>query len=213
MRDPKEKKKIRNVEKDCGFNNLCIYGGTFDPVHYGHLILANFVKEELGVDKILFVPSFFPPHKEHNSYTPFHHRYQMLQLAIENNPDFSISDIEYQRQGTSYSYLTIEEVKQKYGLNENNLYFLIGGDSLVDFHQWRYPEKILDSAKVVVVGRHDSYYDDVDRIIYDKVQILNSPLIEISSTDIRKNILIGKSVKHSIPYSVEKYILDNNLYK
>lgn len=211
MSEQNAKKKIRNAEKDCGFNSLCIYGGTFDPVHYGHLILAQFVKEELDVDKILFVPSFLPPHKDHTSYSDFQHRYNMLQLAIESNPDFLISNIEYKRQGTSYSYLTIDEIKQQYNLDK--VYFLIGGDSLVNFHQWRNPERILDSAQVVVVGRTDSTYENVDKKIIDKVRIIDSPVIEISSTSIRQRIFDGKPVEYQIPEIIHKYIKKHNLYK
>lgn len=190
--------------------NLCVYGGTFDPIHFGHLILANYIKEELDVDKFIFIPSFLPPHKTNKTHTPFDHRLKMLELAIGNSDDFLISDIEYKRKGLSYSHITIDELREHY--SPENLYFLIGGDSLRDLHQWKNPEKIMNTAKIVVVGRPGSDYSEVDQNILNKVKIIKSPLIEISSTDIRSRIKTGKSIKYMVPEIVEKYIIENGLY-
>lgn len=210
MSGKNEKHRKKNAEKTGGSKGLCLYGGTFDPVHNGHLILANFVREELDVDKIVFVPSFLPPHKDSEKHSSFKHRYTMLKLALRNNPDFIISDIEYHLQGTSYSYITIDEIKKIY--HSESIYFLIGGDSLVNFHKWRKPERIVDNARVVVMGRRDYNFDTVDSKILNKVTILNTPLIEISSTEIRHRIAKGLSVRYLLPDAVINYISDNQLY-
>ncbi|MBN2281294.1 MAG: nicotinate (nicotinamide) nucleotide adenylyltransferase [Candidatus Marinimicrobia bacterium] len=213
MSGQKEKKKSRNAEKDCGFKSLCIFGGTFDPVHNGHIRLANFVQEELGVDKIIFVPSYLPPHKPENIYTSFRQRYEMLEIATRDNPDFIISTIEMEMQGVSYSYLTIEALRKRYFLKTEKPYFLIGGDSLVNFHQWRYPEKILESAHVVVVNRSGNDFNSVNSDILGKVKILNSPLINISSTEIRQRISTGQNCDYLVMQLVLDYIYENSLYK
>lgn len=191
---------------------LCVYGGTFDPVHLGHLLLANYIKEELGVEKFMFIPTFLPPHKTDQQFSSFTHRYNMLKLALKDSGEFLISDIEYQRQGTSYSYLTIDQLRKEYVLSREDFYFLIGGDSLVELHQWREPEKILDNASVVVMNRPGSDFSSVSESFLNKVQILNTPLVEISSTDVRNRIKTGGSIKYMVPDSVEKYIHENGLY-
>ncbi len=203
---------MKSVEKTAGFKSVCIYGGTFDPVHNGHLILANIVKETLGADKVLFVPSYRPPHKTLANYSHFEHRYAMLQKATENNPDFMVSDIEYLRKGPSYSHITIDEVKDKFNLSTRDLYFLIGGDSLVNFNQWKKPEKILDSCRVVVMARSNYNFENVEKTILDRVRILNTPLIELSSTDIRYRVQHDLSIRYMVPEIVEQLIQDKRLY-
>ncbi len=212
MKGRKEKRKMKNVEKTAGFKSVCIYGGTFDPVHNGHLILANIVKETLCADKMLFVPSYRPPHKTLANYSRYEHRYAMLQKATENNPDFMVSDIEYLRKGPSYSHITIDEVKDRFNLSTRDLYFLIGGDSLVNFNQWKNPEKILDSCRVVVMARSNYNFENVEKKILDRVRILSTPLIELSSTDIRYRVQHDLSIQYMVPEVVEQLIQEKRLY-
>ena len=191
--------------------SLCIFGGCFDPIHYGHLILANYIREELDVEKFMFIPSFLPPHKE-KAFSLFKHRFKMLKLALGKDSDFLVSDIESKRKEPSYSFLTINNLKSQYRLKSEQLYFLIGGDSLVDFHTWKEPHMILDSAQVMVLDRPGYCYDNVDKTILNKVKFLKTPLIEISSTNIRERIKADKSIEFFVPNQVVKYIMDNDLY-
>jgi len=193
--------------------NLCVYGGTFDPVHFGHLILANISKEELAVEKFIFLPSFLPPHKKDQNSLSFDQRLKMLELALEGCENFLISDIENQLEGLSYSYLTIEKLKKKYSLTRENFYFLIGGDSLVDFHKWRKPGQILADVQLIVVDRPGSDYSQVDEKIMKQVRFIKAPLIELSSTEIRHRIRTGKSVRFMMPEKVAQYIYANHLYR
>ncbi len=212
MKEKREKPRTKRDVKAGGSKGVCIFGGTFDPIHYGHLILANKIKEQLGVDKIIFVPSYFPPHKNAGSYSDFNHRYKMVELAIADNPDFMLSDIEHQQKGVSYSYKTINYFRDFFSLDKAALFFLIGGDSLVNFHQWKNPYEILDKATVVAVDRKNADYSAVEPSILSDVKITETPLIEISSTDIRHDIKTGKSVKYQLPDVVIDYIIEQQLY-
>ena len=137
----------------------------------------------------------------------------MVALAITGNPAFTVSDIEYQQKGVSYSFKTIDIIRKSLSLNKEQLYFLVGGDSLVNFQQWKNPEYILDSATVVVAGRKNADYSTVDSSILDRVIIAETPLIEISSTGIRHAIKVGQSVRYKLPDAVIDYISEHQLYK
>lgn len=193
-----------------------LMGGTFDPIHIGHLMISEFIKEELGLDEIVFIPTGNPPHKQNSLIAD--HRYNMVELAISDNKGFSISDVETRRVKESYSIETINILKKE--LN-GKLYFMIGSDSLFQLKTWR---KIEELAKLVEfacsIRPHYSEKEDIQReVIYLKekygviVHLVNSPLFEISSTEVRKRIKDNKSVKYIVPDKVIEYININNLYR
>lgn len=190
-----------------------IYGGTFDPIHFGHLILSEWIRESLDLEKIIFIPAFIPPHKTEKTITPPSDRKRMLLMAIENNPCFRMSDYELEKQGVSFSIDTITYYRERYGLDKSDLYFLIGSDSLHDFHTWHQPEKILSLCEVVVYHRPGYDVDAVDPKWKNSVHIYNNPRIEISSTVIRARVALGLSIKYMLPSNVEKYIRDHSLYQ
>lgn len=190
-----------------------LFGGSFDPVHNGHLKIAEWTKNKLSLDKIIFIPAANPPHKLGAVIASAEHRLKMTQLAIEDHPDFEISDVEILRKGISYTIDTVYYFLGKYGLSPNQLFLLIGGDSLVDLPSWRYPDKIIERCTVVVFQRQGADLSAVPDSIANHVKILETPLIDISSTSIRKRIAAEESISDFTPHSVAKYIDKKGLYR
>ena len=185
-----------------------IFGGSFNPIHYGHLMICEYIKEEMGLDKVIFIPTGNPPHKDLEVSAK--DRYEMVRLAISPNPDFEISDIETTRVKMSYTVDTIRELKKIY--REEKLYFLIGLDSIFQLKTWM---KIGDLSKEIefVVALRPGYInkDEINREIDflrenfgTKVNLINTPLYEISSTDLRDRIREGKSLRYLIPKKSSK---------
>lgn len=185
-----------------------IFGGTFDPIHIGHLITTQFVFEQRKLDKIIFIPCFISPHKTNqNSSNPVH-RLNMLTLAIENIPYFEINDYEIRKGTISYTYDTIVELKKSY----NYIELIIGYDNLIVFDKWHKPDEILDLAKLVVMKRSIDKDVEQKNKYFDKAIILNTPTIEISSTDIRERVKNNLSIDFLVPPKVKEYIMKNKLY-
>mgnify|MGYP006284263039 CR=1 FL=1 len=194
--------------------SICLFGGTFDPVHTGHLIMAECAMNELNnINKMIFVPSARPPHKDEDDYTPFQDRFKMLELAIKDNPKFFISDVENRMAGKSYSVRTIKFFREKYKIDEKELYFLIGEDSLINLNTWKEPDKIVALTTLLVVNRRCSNTNNQSKYYNNSRMIQDAPYIDISSTMIRENVKTGKSVKYLVPDLVEEYIMTNHFYK
>ncbi|MFR3064190.1 nicotinate-nucleotide adenylyltransferase [Peptoniphilus sp.] len=194
-----------------------IFGGSFNPIHYGHLMICEYIKEEMGLDKVIFIPTGNPPHKDLELSAK--DRYEMVRLAISPNPDFEISDIETTRVKKSYTVDTIRELKKIY--KEEKLYFLIGLDSLFQLKTWM---KIGDLSQEIefVVALRPGYLDreeinkEIDFLRENfgtKINLINTPLYEISSTDLRDRIREGKSLRYLIPKKVLDYIEESGFYK
>lgn len=194
-----------------------IFGGSFNPIHYGHLMICEYIKEEMGLDKVIFIPTGNPPHKEIE--VSAEDRYEMVRLAISPNPDFEISDIETTRVKMSYTVDTIRELKKIY--KEEKLYFLIGLDSLFQLRTWK---KIGDLSQEIefVVALRPGYINkeeinkEIDFLRENfgtKINLIKTPLYEISSTDLRDRIHEGKSLRYLIPKKVLDYIEESGFYK
>lgn len=200
------------------FNSkIGIIGGTFDPIHYGHLIAAEWAKDELNLDKIIFIPAANPPHKELQEILDEKYRYLMVSLAIKDNKNFTISDHEIQRGGKSYTIDTLKHFKKVYPNSE--LFFIMGFDSLLSLPTWKDVEGLVELCTFIVATRpgytldqNDNIYDKLPSGIGDKVVFLEIPEIEISSSLIRERVRKGKSIKYLVPEAIEKYIYDNNIY-
>jgi len=188
---------------------VCIIGGSFNPIHIGHLILANTVLEELNLDEMIFVPCYIQPLKGDKDFASSTHRLEMVKLAIQSNPEFTLSDIEINRKGKSYTVDTLKFFKKKY----ENLYFVIGADNIKDFHKWKEPDTILKIANLIVTNRGGINIQIPEKIRGKKIISCTIPQIEISSTMIREKIRNGQSIKYLVPEAVENYIIQNNLYK
>ena len=195
-----------------------LIGGTFNPIHHGHLILSEYVRENCQLDKVIFIPTGLPPHKSESVVKDPEIRLEMTKMAIESNQYFRVSHIETYRQGLSYTIDTIKELKILYP--NDQLYFIIGADSLFELPTWKYYEKLISTTNIIVVNRPGGannligakikeYEDEFGGNIIE----VKSPLIDISSSDIRDRVKAGKSIKYLVPSNVEEYILQNSLYK
>ncbi len=195
-----------------------ISGGTFNPIHYGHLIVAEMVRDEFGLEKILFVPSGMPPHKNLRDVAGAEHRFNMVQQAVKNNPYFFESRVEVERGGYTYTIDTLKNLRQTYG-KDAKLYYIIGADVLSDLLTWRNYQEVFGICEFIAVlrpgngievfNRQMEYLRDTFGAV---IHFIDTPLIEISSTEIRNRIRQGKSIKYLVPEAVEDYIKENRLY-
>ena len=191
---------------------ICLFGGTFDPPHLGHLILAQTIYEAEHFDQIVFVPAYKSPHKDRSVVSSVDLRKKMVKIAIKENPNFVMSEIEIDRGGVSYSIDTIIDYKKKTGTDSKNLFYLIGSDSLKTFHSWRNSEQILDECQIIVAIRPGFRPSDIDNKILAKIQFANIPRIEVSSTEIRRRWIEGKTIRYMVTQQVWEYINENELY-
>lgn len=199
---------------------LGIFGGSFDPVHYGHLLLAECCRMQCRLDRVIFVPAAVAPHKKQQQPTAAAHRLEMLQLAIAGHEPFDVSRLEIERGGVSYTVDTLRQLKAEDASRE--LFLLIGGDSLDDLPTWKEPGEICALATIVVVARPDAAALDfsnlkamlpADRRANFRGQTVVMPLIELSSSAIRDSVANGASIRFQTPRAVEKYIEVNRLYQ
>ncbi len=187
-----------------------IFGGTFNPPHMGHLIVAEHVRIELSLDRVMFVPAFIPPHKVHNDIVSSEHRIAMLKLAIRDNPYFEISESELRRGGVSFTVDTLHDLTVEHPADKFIL--LIGMDNILEFHTWKSPERILDLANVVVMTR-PGFTEKTNPLINNyAMEVCPVPEIGVSSTEIRKRVHEGRSIRYLVPDSVRDYLLQQKLY-
>jgi len=189
-----------------------LFGGTFDPIHIGHLIIAEWIYEELQLEKIIFIPAGDPPHKQSKYISSVKHRLEMVRLAIEDNSKFDISEFEAEKIGKSYSVETLKEFSEVYK-SQATLFWIIGSDSLIDLPNWFQPDKIYELSTVVVYPRMDFEVEKASRHLREKSLIVAAPQIEISSTEIRNRVSNGPTIRYLVPSKVEEYICTNGLYK
>ncbi len=195
---------------------LGVFGGTFDPIHYGHLVAAEEVRYRLRLDKVLFVPAGMPPHKLDHDITPTRHRLAMLELAIASNPGFALSRVDIDRHGPCYTVDTLALLHEEYGPG-TELFFLMGMDSLADLLTWKDPERLIRLARIVVVGRpgFQADVDELDKVLpgaAERICIVDTPLMEVSSSDIRQRVREGAPIRYQVPEAVEAYIREHRLY-
>ena len=191
---------------------VCLFGGTFDPPHLGHLIIAQTIFEAENFDQIVFVPAYQPPHKNGMKISPVDQRLEMLKIAISENPNFIMSDLEIQRKGLSYSIDTIVEYKKQNNLSSDELFYLMGSDSLKQFKKWKDTKRIIDESRVIVAIRPGFRPSDIPNWILAKIQFASIPRIEISSTTIRDRWIDDKTIRYMVTESVWQYINKNKLY-
>jgi nicotinate-nucleotide adenylyltransferase len=195
-----------------------LMGGTLDPVHLGHLIIAEEARRCLQLEEVIFIPTGQPWMKEGSPVAPPNHRLNMLRLATASNPFFHVSSIELDRPGPSFTVDTLEQLKAG-GLAQDELYVIVGTDLLKEFHLWRRPGRILELCTLVVAPRpgfpdHDlSNLASIGPEASRKVIFLDGPLIGISSTGIRRRVAEGRSVRYQVPEEVEGYMERYGLYR
>ncbi len=186
-----------------------IFGGTFDPIHFGHLITAQTLLEKRKLDKIIFVPSYISPHKLNYDYSAPEHRFEMTKLAISLNPKFDISDFEIDRDEISYSYNTVLQFSKMY----ENIELIIGFDNLVTFDTWHKPDEILELVELVVLKRTFDREIKNPNKYFAEAKFVDTPTIEISATEIRSRVSKNLPIDFFVPQSVSEYIKENNLYR
>ena len=214
-----------------------ILGGTFNPIHNGHLKIAEAVLERLNLDKVLFVPANLPPHKNEKGIIDVQHRVAMVRLAIAGNPKFELSTIEVERKGVSYTIDTLREMERVYGKGAE-LFFITGIDAFLDIKTWKEADTLISDYSFVVIPRTSFNYMDLKKVSMlnlserelsaigkgaarllelpmsgkGRLYLLNIPAVDISSKDIRNRIMSGEKFKYLLPESVELYIIKNKLY-
>jgi len=198
---------------------LGILGGTFDPPHYGHLLLAECCREQAELDQVWFMPAATPPHKQSRPLSTPQQRLTMLELAIGGHTSLVVSRLEIDRGGLSYTADTLEAVQADHP--DSDLFFLLGSDSLFDLPDWHQPQRICRTATLVVVQRAGDEPADFtclsgvatsEQIERAKASLVTMPLVDLSSTDIRRRVGQGLSIRYRTPRAVEKYIETERLY-
>lgn len=197
-----------------------ILGGTFNPIHIAHLVIAESVREHYHLQKVLFIPSARPPHKTDADIMPAFHRVELVRRAIADNPHFELCEIEVHRQGPSYSVETLRTLRAADTL-PTEYFFIIGSDSIPELHTWKSIEELARLCTFVVVPRPGWELDRLAKIdlgLPDWLtrsilsHVVQAPLVAISSTEIRDRIRYGKSIRYLVPGTVEEYITEHNLY-
>lgn len=196
-----------------------IMGGTFDPVHIGHLILGEAAYQQFGLNSVWFMPAGNPPHKQNRAgRASDEQRVEMVRLAVSTNPHFELSLIEMNEDGYTYTYRTLEELRREHP--DTEYYFIIGADSLFDLDKWKEPQRILRACHMVVATRNQIPEEQFRRVLDRRREQfqgdffrLDTPNLDISSEHLRAMIRRGESVKYYLPDSVISYIRDNHLYE
>jgi len=199
-----------------GGQRVGIMGGTFDPVHYGHLVAAEAAREQYGLQRIVFVPSGHPPHKTPGMVSDFWDRYQMAVLATASNQFFEVSRSEYERGGCSYTVDTVRAFRQLYGAGAE-LFFITGADAILEIIGWKQPEELLAICRFIAATRPGYDLRQLNALLGEyyagSVSILEIPAPDISSSNIRERVRRGASIKYLVPEAVEAYIIKSGLYK
>ena len=207
---------IGKGELTMGKKRVGIFGGTFDPIHMGHLIVAETIMDEFHLDKVVFIPAAVPPHKLDKQISPAKHRYMMTMLATCSNPRFQVSDMEMHRQGPSYSRDTLAQLIEEHG-RDTEFYFIVGADSVENLHTWNRIDELLTMCHFIGASR-PGCMPDMEKIaqrfgpLAEKIHCLETPELEISSTEIRHRVGQKRTIRYIVPETVEQYIYKEKLY-
>ncbi len=192
-----------------------VLGGTFDPVHHGHLAIAEEAREALGLEQVQFIPAASPPHKPGRPITAAGHRLAMLELATAGNPSFAVGRIELNRGGVSYTVDTLEAMQ---AAGARDVWFILSSEALAGFPAWRHPERILELCRLAVVPRGGDDRPDLAGVMdrfpgrADRFVFLSGPLLPISGSVVRRRVAAGRSIRYLVPDAVARYIADHRLY-
>lgn len=194
-----------------------VLGGTFDPIHYGHLAAAEEARVRVDLEKVLFAVAGLPPNKLDEEVTPVEHRLAMVQLGIASNPDFELSRVDVDRSGPSYTVHTISILQEEWGRG-TRIFFILGLDSLVEVPTWHQPERLIQLCHLVAVAR-PGFEVDMQQLedsvpgISSRVEIIDMPEVDISSSDLQRRVKEGLPIRYQVPEEVERYIREHRLYQ
>lgn len=196
---------------------LGILGGTFDPIHHGHLVAAGEALHQLGLARVLFLPAGSPPHKPNRPISPIHHRLQMLQLAIARKPHLSISRVDIDRPGPCYTVDALELLRAEWG-PDTTFFFIEGSDSLAEMPSWYQPRRLIQMCELAVVERPGirTRLPELERQLPGlaaRVHWVQMPFLDISSSDLRQRVREGRPISYLLPAAVEAYIHEHRLYR
>lgn len=193
---------------------LGLMGGTFDPIHHGHLFIAEEARQTFALDQVIFVPNRQPPLDKGRTVSPAEDRCAMTELAIASNTHFALSRLELDRPGPSYTIDTLRHFRQTFP-DPDALFFITGADAIRDLRRWHEPDALLAACRFAAAARPGIDLDALraDAPLWARVDVLNIPLLDISSTDLRRRVREGRSVKYLLPEVVEAYIRANGLYR
>ncbi len=186
-----------------------IFGGSFNPPHVAHLLVAEHIREQFDLDKVIWIPGYVPPHKQDEQLASAADRFAMVELAIKSNPGFEVSDIEIQREGISFTVDTLVQISNDSG--DAELFLIIGGDSYAAFDNWYNPERIVELATLIVYERGDIIKQSFHSFD-DHALLADGPPMDISSTLVRQHVREERSLRYLVPDSVREYIDVKNLY-
>jgi len=190
-----------------------LFGGTFDPVHTGHLLLADAVRGNAGLEKIVFVPAAVPPHKPGGPSSGADDRLAMVRLAIEGNPGFEVEDLELRRPGASFTVDTLAELQASPEWGDAEWFLLMGADMLADLPNWKDPDEIVRRAGLLVMERPGFDVREMKTRFASEAVMVKTPSLGISSTQIRRRIREGAPIRYWVPDAVEAYIREKGLYR
>jgi nicotinate-nucleotide adenylyltransferase len=190
-----------------------LFGGTFNPVHIAHLIIAERARDELHLEKLIFMPCAIPPHKTRQKISSPSHRLDMLKLATRNHSHFEVSDLEISRGKVSFTVDTLQALRSMYSCSKEELFLIIGEDNVVEFHSWKNPDKILQLCRIVAVKRPKVNLSEKARVRHPDFIYIDAPLMDISSSDIRERVKNNKTITFLVPAAVEEYIVSHQLYR
>ncbi len=193
-----------------------IMGGTFDPIHYGHLLAADEAHTAFGLSEVIFIPSGRPPHKADKRVTSPEDRYLMTELATVSCPYFRVSRVEIDRQGNSYTIDTLRTLRSMHEYADAQFYFITGLDAVLDIVSWKNPEEIMAMCKFVAVSRYGYSHKKMEELppeLRNKIIPLEIPLLAISSTELRERVRRSRSIRFMVPPAVEQFIMKKFLYR
>lgn len=195
-----------------------VFGGTFNPVHKGHIMLAEYCMDSVGLDRIIMIPTAVPPHKISNNLASENDRLNMCKLACRGKENFFVSDIEIKRQGKSYTYETLTQLKEIYP--DDHLYTIMGADMFLTLNRWKNPEIIFEKSSIITIPRDEenkheleNFYNKVLKAMGASSVILPNPVMSVSSTFIRENLDNFNLISDMLDKGVFDYIIKNNLYR
>ena len=201
-------------------SRIGLFGGTFDPIHWGHLLLADAAREALELDRVVFIPAAQPPHKSRADVSEARHRLEMVRLAVADDPAFEVSDVELRRDGPSYSADTVAHYAEQLAEGDR-LFFLVGADTVAELPTWRDPKRLARMATLVAVVRPGSQLTDLsclantfdeDTIESLRRHIVEMPLVDLASRDIRRRASRGQSIRYMVPPAVQAYLETHDVY-
>ncbi len=206
------------MKKEKKISKIGIMGGTFDPIHYGHLVAAEGARHHFDLEVVVFVPAARPPHKGARAITDPAHRLNMTVLATGSNPDFEVSDVEIKRMGTSYTIETVSYFHQAWP--DSDICFITGADAVLEILTWHRVRELLDLCSFIAATRPGYRLENLAETLkglppgyIDRISVMEVPALAISSTDIRDRVRRGMPIKYLLPEEVENYIYEKGLYR